>query len=84
MKEGYTIMKDLKGTAYEAPIIKAPYLKSLLNKQIEVAFGDSKCIGIFEGEDENFISIITREGQEIISKHSIKRIIPIYMQSDSD
>lgn len=77
-------MKDLKGTGHEAPIIKAPYLKNLLHKQIEVAFADSKCIGIFDGEDEDFISIITKEGQEIISKHSIKRIIPIYMQSGSD
>ncbi len=77
-------MKDLKGTAHEAPIIKAPYLKNLLDKHIEVAFGDSKCIGIFEGEDEAFVSIITKEGQEIISKHSIKRIMPIYVKSDSD
>lgn len=84
MKDGYTIMKDLKGTRHEAPIIKAPYLKNLLNKQIEVAFADNKCIGIFEGEDEDFISIITKEGQEMISKHGIKRIIPIYMQSDND
>lgn len=84
MKEGYTIMKDLKGTVHEAPIIKAPYLKNLLNKHIEVAFGDSKCIGVFEGADGDFISIITKEGQEIISKHSIKRIMPIYMEPDSD
>jgi len=39
MKEGYTIMKDFKGNEHEAPIIKAPYLKNLLNKQIEVALG---------------------------------------------
>lgn len=77
-------MKDSKGKSHEAPIIKAPYLKNLLNKQIEVSFADRACKGIFEGEDEDFISIITKEGQEIISKHSIKRIIPIYMQSDSD
>jgi hypothetical protein len=80
MKEGYTIMKDSKGERHEAPIIKAPYLKTLLNKTIEVGFADSKCIGIFEGEDPDFISIITKEGQELISKHNIKRIIPIYMQ----
>lgn len=77
-------MKDLKGIAHEAPIIKAPYLKNLLKKQIEVAFADRACKGIFEGEDEDFISIITKEGQEIISKHSIKRIMPIYVPYDSD
>lgn len=77
-------MKDLKGNVHEAPKIKAPYLKNLLNKYVEVSFGDSKCIGIFEGEDEDFILIITKEGQELITKHSIKRIIPIYAQSDSD
>jgi hypothetical protein len=84
MKEGYTLMRDSKGKSHEAPIIKAPYLKNLLNKNIEVGFSDSKCVGILEGEDEAFISVITREGQELISKHSIKRIIPIYMQQDSD
>ena len=77
-------MKDSKGKAHEAQIIKAPYLKNLLNKEIEVGFADSKCVGILEGEDEAFISVITKEGQELISKHSIKRIIPIYMQPDSD
>ena len=50
MKEGYTIMKDLKGNGHEMLIIKPPYLKSLINKQIEVSFGDSKCLGIFEGK----------------------------------
>jgi hypothetical protein len=84
MKEGYTIMKDSKGNAHEAPVVKAPYLKNLLNRQIEVSFGDNKCIGVFEGEDEDFISIITKEGQEMISKHSIKKILPIYTQSDRD
>jgi len=84
MKEGYALMKDSKGKAHEAPIIKAPYVKNLFNKNIEVGFADSKCVGILEGEDEDFISVITREGQELISKHSIKRIIPIYMQQDSD
>jgi hypothetical protein len=84
MKEGYTIMKDLKGKIHEAPIIKAPYLKNLLNRQIEIALDDRGCTGLFEGEDEDFISIITKEGQEFISKHEIKRIMPIYMQSDSD
>jgi hypothetical protein len=83
MKEGYTIMKDLKGERHEAPIIKAPYLKNLIDRSIEVGFEDNKCIGILEGEDESFISVITREGQELISKHSIKRIIPIYMQSEA-
>ena len=77
-------MKDSKGVPHEMPIIKAPYLKNLLNKTIEVGFADSKCVGILEGEDEAFISVITREGQELISKHSIKRIIPIYMQPDKD
>ncbi len=84
MKEGYTIIKDVRGAVHEAPTIKAPYLKNLLNRQIEVAFADSKCIGVFEGEDADFISLITKEGQEFISKHSIKKIIPIYMQSNSD
>ncbi len=77
-------MKDLKGTEHEAPIIYPPYLKNLLNKQIEVVFGDSKCIGILGGEDEDFISLITKEGQEMISKHSIKRIMPIFMESNRD
>lgn len=77
-------MKDSNGKSHEAPIIKAPYLKNLLNKDIEVGFADSKCIGILEGEDESFISVITREGQEMISIHSIKRIIPIYTQPDSN
>jgi hypothetical protein len=84
MKEGYAIMKDSKGKSHEAPIIKAPYLKNLLNKEVEVGFADSKCVGILEGEDESFVSIITREGQELISKHSIKRVIPIYTQPDSN
>jgi hypothetical protein len=44
MKEGYTIMKDSKGTPHEAPIIKSPYLKNLLNKTIDVAFADRSCI----------------------------------------
>jgi hypothetical protein len=58
--------------------------ENLLNKEVEVGFADSKCVGILEGEDESFISVITREGQEMISKHSIKRIIPIYTQPDSN
>jgi hypothetical protein len=41
-------MKDLKGIAHEAPIIKSPYLKNLLKKQIEVAFADRACKGIAE------------------------------------
>ncbi len=77
-------MKDSKGIQHEAPIVKAPYLENLLNKKIDVAFADRSCKGIFEGEDLDFISIITKEGQELISKHSIKRIIPIYMQSEGD
>jgi hypothetical protein len=84
MKEGYTIMKDLKGEPHEAPIIKAPYLKNLLNKTIDVVFADRSCKGIFEGEDQDFISLVTKEGQEFISKHSIKRIVPIYSKSDID
>lgn len=84
MKEGYTIMKDSKGKEHEAPIIKGPYLKNLRNKQIDVSFADRSCKGILEGEDEDFISVITKEGQELISKHSIKRILPMYVQSDSD
>ncbi len=32
MKEGYTIMKDFKGTEHEAPVIKPPYMKNLLNR----------------------------------------------------
>jgi hypothetical protein len=84
MKEGYTIMKDLKGGPHEAPIIKAPYLKNLLNKTIDVAFTDRSCKCVFEGEDQDFISIITKEGQELISKHSIKRKLPIYVQSEGD
>ena len=76
-------MKDSKGKEHEAQIIKAPYLKNLLNKPIEVGFADSKCVGFLEGEDETFISVITKEGQELISKHSIKRIIPIYTESDN-
>ena len=47
---------------YEAPIIEAPYLKNLFNKTIEVGFADSKCVGILEGEDPEFISVITKEG----------------------
>ncbi len=77
-------MKDSKGKPHEGLIFKAPYLKNLLNKEIEVGFADSKCTGILEGEDEAFISVITREGQELISKHSIKRIIPHYMEPDKD
>jgi hypothetical protein len=84
MKEGYTIMKDSKGGRHEASIIKALYLKNLLDKTIDVAFADRSCKGVFEGEDPDFISIITKEGQELISKHSIKRIIPIYVQSEGD
>ena len=75
-------MKDSKGERHEAPIVKAPYLKNLFNKSIEVGFADNKCIGILEGEDESFISVITKEGQELISKHSIKRIVPIYTQPE--
>jgi hypothetical protein len=82
MKEGHTIMKDSKGIQHEVPIVKAPYLKSLLNKEINVAFADRSCKGVFEGEDQDFISIITKEGQELISKHSIKRIIPRYKPED--
>jgi hypothetical protein len=82
MKEGYTIMKDSKGNPHETPIIKSPYLKNLLNKTIDVAFADRSCIGTFEGEDQDFISLITKEGQELISKHSIKRIIPRYKPED--
>lgn len=78
MKEEFTTVKDLKGGTHEAPIIKAPYLKNLHDKRINVAFADRSCIGILDGEDEDFVSIITKEGQEIISKHSIKRIIPMY------
>ena len=77
-------MKDSKGKSHEGLIVKTPYLKNLLNREIEVGFADSKCVGILEGEDGAFISVITREGQELISKHSIKRIIPIYMQPDKD
>jgi sRNA-binding regulator protein Hfq len=82
MKEGYTTMKDAKGISHETPIIKAPYLNNLLNKTIEVAFSDRSCKGVFEGQDQDFISIVTKEGQELISKHSIKRIVPIYVQSE--
>ncbi len=57
MKEGYTIIKDIKGGVHEAPMIPAHYLKNLLDRQVEVSFADSKCIGVFEGEDENFISL---------------------------
>ncbi len=78
MKKDVTIVKDSKGVAHEAPIIKAPYLKNLHNKKIDVAFADRSCKGVLEGEDEDFISIITKEGQEIISKHSIKRILQMY------
>ena len=82
MKKGYTIMKDAKGEPHEAPIIKAPYLKNLLNKPIDVVFEDRSSIGVFEGEDPDFISIITEEGQEFISKHGIKRIMPIYTEGE--
>jgi hypothetical protein len=82
MKNGYAIMKDAKGAPHEAPIIKAPYLNNLLNKTIDVVFSDRSCIGVFEGEDPDFISIVTKEGQELISKHSIKRIMPIYVKSE--
>ena len=75
-------MKDSKGERHEAPIVKSPYLKNLFNRSIEVGFADNKCIGILEGEDESFISVITKEGQELISKHSIKRIVPIYTQPE--
>jgi hypothetical protein len=81
MKDGFATMRDAKGKTHEKPIIKAPYLKNLLNRTIEVGFADSKCVGILEGDDQDFISVITKEGQELISKHVIKRIIPI-MQSD--
>jgi len=76
MKEGYLIVKDSKGNDQEVPVIKAPYLKNLLNKEITVSYADKVCAGVLEGEDESFISIITKEGQEMISKHSISRIIP--------
>jgi hypothetical protein len=46
MKDGFTTMRDAKGKTHEAPIIKAPYLKSLLKRTIEVGFADSKCVGI--------------------------------------
>jgi hypothetical protein len=42
MKEGYTTIKDSKGERHDAPIIKAPYLKNLFNKTVEVGFADSK------------------------------------------
>jgi hypothetical protein len=70
------------GKTHEGSIIKAPYLKNLLKRKIEVSFADNKCVGIFEGDDENFISVITREGQKLVSKHSIIRIIPIYMKPE--
>jgi|GEM_PF-2147945 len=82
MKEGYVTVKDTKGNKHEVPRIKAPYLKNLLNKEITVSYGDNVCTGILEGEDESFISVITKEGQEMISKHSVSRIRPYYKQID--
>lgn len=60
MKEGYTIIKDSIGEPHEAPIIKAPYLKYLLNKTIDVVFADRSCIGFFLGEDPR-LHIINNE-----------------------
>ncbi len=46
------------------------------NKTIDAVFEDRSCIGVFEGGDTDFISITTIEGQELISKHSIKELCP--------
>lgn len=80
MKEGYVTVKDTKGNKHEVPLIKAPYMKNLFNKEITVSYADNVCTGVLEGEDESFISVITKDGQEMISKHSISRIRPYYKQ----
>jgi hypothetical protein len=82
MKERHTTMKDLTGNIYEGPAIKTPYFKNLMDKMIEVSFAFHKCTGILEGEDRDFISVLTKDGQELISKRSIIKIVPIYTPSD--
>ena len=83
MKEKYTKIKDLQGNTYEEPAVRPPYLKNLVSKFIEISFTAHTCTGILEGEDEDFVSILTKDGQEIISKSSIIKIVPIYTPQEN-